>query len=257
MESYQVITLKSGQPLILYQENEKVYMYTVYSGRIRSYGIIFDDVSEQLHLFSSENQYACYISMNGKLKLYRFQDMRFVELLTFPGAGDKQTELKQIDFALFDDQGVLFYLIHNLNDSSNALYYISLNSINTSSFVFQGDYSLEKFVTVPWKNQLILFLYFGAKIKLLLLNEDKTVEDFTQSELMEKKTDVSLKEKEQLEILLKEKEKEINSQKKLLYEKDNKISSLESTQKHIENQYNELAEFAGQLQEELRKARYL
>lgn len=285
MESYQIITLKSGQPLILYQENEKVYMYTVFSGRIRSYGIVFDDVAEQLLLSSGSKQYAAYLSTNGKLKLYRLSDMRFVELLTFPGEGMKHTELKQLAFSVFDEKMLLFYLTHNLDDSSNALFYIDLDFINKSSFIFRGDYSLSRFSTVPLEDSLLLILNFGEKTKLLLLNKDRTVEAFEQSrhfdgkntgkteameqvkeKLKEREDEItSLKEtsKEReseitsLKETSKEREAEITSLKQKLYEKENEISSLESTQKHIANQYNELAEFAGQLQDELRKTRYL
>ncbi len=271
MESYQIITLKSGQPLILYQENEKVYMYTVFSGRIRSYGIVFDDVAEQLLLSSGSKQYAAYLSTNGKLKLYRLSDMRFVELLTFPGEGMKHTELKQLAFSVFDEKMLLFYLTHNLDDSSNALFYIDLDFINKSSFIFRGDYSLSRFSTVPLEDSLLLILNFGEKTKLLLLNKDRTVEAFEQSHYFDGKNTGKTKAMEQLKEKLKEREYEITSLKQTfkereaeitslkqkLYEKENEISSLESTQKHIANQYNELAEFAGQLQDELRKTRYL
>ena len=84
-------------------------------------------------------------------------------------------------------------------------------------------------------------------MKLLLLDSMKTSGNYNLLSEFEKNTQQSLEEKK----------KRIAELEVLLYEKNNHIAALESTQKHITEQYNELADFAGRLQEELRKARYL
>ena len=111
MENYQILTLNSGQPLILYQENEKVYMYTVYSGRIQSHGVIFDDLSDQLFLHPGEVNYVSYISTHGRLRLYQLKDMRFLELLSLSNDAGEHREFLQCRLHAFHSKIFLFYKI--------------------------------------------------------------------------------------------------------------------------------------------------
>ncbi len=62
---------------------------------------------------------------------------------------------------------------------------------------------------------------------------------------------------EELKSALSDKSSKLIEVQKQLYEKNNEIANLKSTQQHITEQYNELAEYAGKLQEELRKIRYM
>ena len=62
---------------------------------------------------------------------------------------------------------------------------------------------------------------------------------------------------EDLKKALSKKSNELITAQKLLSEKDSEINDLKATQDHISVQYNELAEYAGKLQDELRKIRYM
>lgn len=258
MENYQILTLNSGQPLILYQESEKVYMYTIYSGRIQSHGTVFDDVSGKIMLISKDSHYVCYISTQGRLRLYMLKDMRFVELLSLQGGTSEHREFFKSVLYPFQNRILLFYMIHNLEDSSNSLFYIDLDSLQKSSLVYQGNYSFTDFEVSTLHNHLIIninlkdnwdFLLLDANLELIPL--EKTNYYMTHTSSKYEKQIISLEES------LSDAQKKHSALEKELYAKNNEILSLKSTQKHIANQYNELAEFAGKLQEELRKVRYL
>lgn len=43
---YKILAFENGQPIILFLDSRKVYMYTANSGRIISKGLLFDDVKK-------------------------------------------------------------------------------------------------------------------------------------------------------------------------------------------------------------------
>ena len=49
---YKIMAFNNGQPIILFIESEKVYMYTANGGRIYQKGVIFDDVGKDFDVFT-------------------------------------------------------------------------------------------------------------------------------------------------------------------------------------------------------------
>jgi hypothetical protein len=240
MEKYEIVTLGSGQPLILYQENETVYMYTIYSGRIQSHGKVFDDVSGQIMLASGEKHYLAYLSTSQRLRLYRLKEMRFVELLSLQNADSKTDEFVKASLVPFQGKFLLFYITHHPENSSNALFFIDLDSLQKSSLLYQGNYSFADFQISPVHNQLLISLSTKEQNNFLFLDESLQPISAKQFSFASNKNDAQIARLE-----------------KELQQKEEEIRSLKNTQKHIADQYNELAEYSGQLQEELRKVRYL
>lgn len=303
MQEYYILTLNSGQPIILYKEADKVYMYTTLSGRIRSQGVVFDEVAGEICLLTTKHQYVSYISTNGQVKLFVLEDMRFVEIISLPLENLSHSEVTQISLNTFHGEAVLFYLMHNSEDSTNALFYVCENSINKSNLVSRENYSYEQFGICALENEMLICLYGKNKRKLFSMDSDKRIQKITGSDISTdklKKEIISLtdklnsqkknaedaentlsrreqeitnyktsietmkqemktkeKEIEAKENEIKTQEKEIQDSNRKIYELENEISGLKSTQQHITKQYNELADFAGELQEELRKVRYL
>ena len=74
---YKILAFKNGQPIILYIENEKVYMYTAARGKIIPKGLLFNDVGRDFDVFSCNKQYVYYISTDNKMKLAVLNRDRF------------------------------------------------------------------------------------------------------------------------------------------------------------------------------------
>lgn len=261
MQEYNILTLDSGQPIILYKEDDKVYMYTTLSGRIRSQGVVFDEVAGDICLLTTKHQYVSYLSTKGQVKLFVLEDMRFVEIISLPLENLSHSEVTQISLNAFHGEAVLFYLMHNSEDSTNALFYVCENSINKSNLVSRENYSYEQFGICALENETLICLYGKNERKLFSMNPDKRIQRITGSDISSDKlkaeiislTDKLDSQKKEVET----KETKIQDLNKKIYEMENEISGLKSTQKHITKQYNELADFAGELQEELRKVRYV
>ncbi len=252
MENYQILTLNSGQPLILYQENEKVYMYTVYSGRIQSHGVIFDDLSDQLFLHPGEVNYVSYISTHGRLRLYQLKDMRFLELLSLSNDAGEHREFLQCRLHAFHSKIFLFYSVHNPEDSSNSLFYISMDSLQKSSLLCQKNYSFQGFSIMNLPNGILIAVFSKEQTTYLEMDSNLQIHPFQNTVSAS-----STKAFQTLEKEFQKQKQQCESLQQELYQKNNEILTLKSTQKHITEQYNDLADFSGKLQEELRKVRYL
>ncbi|MCR5736484.1 MAG: hypothetical protein K6G64_02400 [Eubacterium sp.] len=252
MENYQILTLSSGQPLILYQENEKVYMYTVYSGRIQSHGIVFDDVSGKLSLQSGEVNYVSYISTHGRLRLYHLKDMRFLELLSLSNDAEEYREFLHCRLHSFQAKVFLFYSVHNPEDSSNALFYVSMDSLQKSALLYQGNYSFQGFSLMNLPNAMLIAVFSKEQTTYFEMDSSLQIRPFQNTVSPSSTIDSKTLEKE-----LQKQKQHCEALQQELYQKNNEILALKSTQKHITEQYNDLADFSGKLQEELRKVRYL
>ena len=180
------------------------------------------------------------------------KDFHFNELLSLPSNEYQSDHILQAELISYEDNGYLLYLVQKQSGlcSLNA---ISLSDLAKPVALYESDFIVHQFYIVPSNQGIILHLISEKNSRLLLLDSLKATGNFhilSESEQYYKQ----LAEKDQL---LEEKKKKLAALEVTLYEKNNRIASLESTQKHITEQYNELADFAGKLQEELRKARYL
>lgn len=206
---YYILTISTGQPLILYQENEKVYLYSVANGRISSKGLLFDDYEKDMIIL--DNKFIFYRTNNKQSKFFKIEGEHFVELFALP----LNTHVLK-----FKEDVFIFYEDHN------SLYCIKCSSYNKSSLILKG---------ISQYNVSILEDY-------ILLKIDDVFYKIT-SDVKVSKLELNLSKISELENKLQEKKKE--------------ISSLKATQKNITDQYNELASYAGKLQDELRKHRYI
>ena len=58
---YKILAFENGQPIILFLENQKVFMYTASGGRILSRGLLFNDVRKDFDVYSCKEKYIYYI----------------------------------------------------------------------------------------------------------------------------------------------------------------------------------------------------
>ncbi len=180
------------------------------------------------------------------------KDFHFNELLSLPSKECQNDHILQAKFITYEDTGYLLYLAQEQSGLCN-LHSIPLSDLAKTVVLYEGKPKEQQFDILPSDQGIFLQLISENNVKLLRINSLQTKGNFNILSEPEQYCK-QLVEKEQL---LEEKKKKLATMEVALYEKNNRIATLESTQKHITEQYNELADFAGKLQEELRKARYL
>ena len=251
---YKILAFKNGQPIILYIENEKVYMYTAARGKIIPKGLLFNDVGRDFDVFSCDKQYVYYISTDNKMKLAVLNRDRFTEFLSIPlGDSSHQMEIVNISPLMCQNELYIFYCNHNKSNNKYEIYYI-LSSCPEKSCLIKRNVSTNKGFDV-----------FKANEKIGIVLNDSYYYLSTEKKLVS--TNTSHKDKEKINTLteninylksvISEKSNCLIDVQNLLSEKENEIQNLEETQENIVKQYNELAEYAGKLQDELRKFRYM
>lgn len=205
---YQIISLTNGQPMILYQENESVFLYSISNGRISGKGILFEDYKSDLCIYNQK--FLAYKTLHDQYKFYKIIDERFIELFSLPDT----TQICTLNDDIF-----IFYIEHE------SLYCIKCSSFNKSSLILKKIHDY----------------YLSTQKDCILLS---TIDKFYLLT-----SDLKLSPLQCHDPKLKQLEKE-------LLEKNNEIQRLNKIQQSITEQYNELASYAGKLQDELRKYRY-
>ncbi len=206
---YYILTLLTGQPLIMYQEREKILLYSVANGRISYKGLLFDDYKSNMKILN--NKYIFYNTTDNQVKIFKIEGEHFIELFTLP-SNSKVIQCNEDIFVFYQHQ--------------NSLYCIKCSSFNKSILILKNPSkfsvsNLEDFILL--KNKETYYkMSADMKISELSFNSDK----------------------------IQELESIINKNKK-------EIAYLKATHKNITDQNNELASFVGQLQDELRKYRYV
>ena len=227
---YKILAFENGQPIILFLDSRKVYMYTANSGRIISKGLLFDDVKKDFDIYSCKEQYIYYISTDNRIKLAKLNRDRFTEFLSIPMEDKEQNvEIVNVSPLMCQNELYIFYCNHNHIDGKYEIYYILSSSPNKSCLIERNIDTNKGFDVFKADNKLGL-----------VLNDNYSLSQNI----------------EELKKTLSEKISQLIDTQRQLYEKNNEIITLKSTQKHITAQYNELAEYAGKLQDELRKIRY-
>lgn len=251
---YKILAFENGQPIILFLERQKVYMYTAKSGRIISKGLLFNDVGKDFDVFSCNEKYAYYISTDNKIKLAMLNRDRFTEFLTIPMEDKKHNiEIVNVSPLICQNELYIFYCNHNKNQNDYQIYYILSSSPNKSCLIERNISSNEGFDVFKANDNVGIVLnnnyYYLSKDKQLInINEN------CYNELSGTSFGQNI---EKLKTSLSEKSSKLIEMQKQLYEKNHEIENLKSAQEHITRQYNELSEYAGKLQEELRKIRYM
>lgn len=227
---YYILTLKNGQPIVLYHENDSVYMYSLSSGKIYNKGLLFTNVSSDFEVFGTDEYYVYYKSKDRSYKLYKLIDNRFSEIISL-NADSLATDIHPV----FCCNNVYLFFKQAYNeDSDNYLYCCSSCLPNNSTRLMQVRDNLHNILYFINNNSSQQMLY------LLLSYDDDSYELYT--------IDVELNA---TKIELTD-----SISQKIIELKDKEIAKLESTKEHITYQYNDLAGYATELQNELRKIRY-
>ncbi len=251
---YKILAFENGQPVILYHDRKNVYMYTASGGRILSRGVLFNDVKTGFEVFSGEKDYVYYISTDNRIKLASLNRDRFVEYLSIPMEDEENNcQIVNVSPLMCENELYIFYCNHNHSENNYEVYYIVSSTPNKSCLIERNISDIESFDVFSSNKKVYIVLddncYYLSSDKKLV-----TVKAQTHSE---PETDSLKSNIEKLKETLSDKSQKLMDMQKQLYDKNNEISNLKATQKHITEQYNELAEYAGKLQEELRKFRYM
>ena len=152
---YKILAFENGQPIILYIENEKVYMYTAARGKIIQKGLLFNDVGRDFDVFSCNKQYVYYISTDNKMKLAVLNRDRFTEFLSIPlGESSHQMEIVNISPLMCQNELYIFYCNHNKSNNKYEIYYI-LSSCPEKSCLIKRNVSTNKGFDVFKANEKI------------------------------------------------------------------------------------------------------
>lgn len=255
---YNILTFDNGQPFILYQEGKKIYMYTIARGRITAKGLLFNDVEDNLHVFQCTPAKIYYISTDNRLKIYSLSNQHFTEVISMPLKSDAFI-IRQLSPVLFNNILYVFFLNTSLKDDTTNLYYISCFGSNSSASVASMSGASGTSTSgvsgtfTPTGSVLLkenidpsdIICTFWANNKIFLSFENKTTTHFYYFDENKNLINVNSEPKSIIEATSIPDE-EINSE----------ISRLNDSLNELSAQYNELSEYAGTLQEELRKARY-
>lgn len=117
---YYIITLSTGQPIILYQERESVYLYTITNGKINTKKLLFNDYKEKMIVLN--NNYIFYHTINNQSKFFKISNNGIKKLFDLPN-NTKVLTLKEDVF--------IFYEINN------SLYCIKCSSFNKSTLLLK------------------------------------------------------------------------------------------------------------------------
>ena len=251
---YKILAFENGQPIILFLDSGKVYMYTASGGKIFSRGLLFNDVGKDFDVFSGKEKYIYYISTDKKIKLAVLNRDHFTEFLSIPMEDQKHNiEIVNVSPLMCQNELYIFYCNHNKEHGKYEIYYI-LSSFPNKSCLIKRNIDTNKGFDVFKANDTIGVV---LNSNYYYLNKDKQLIDIKNSADSQLEI-TSLEEKiEDLKSALSDKSDKLIEVQKQLCGKENEIGKLKATQKHITEQYNELAEYAGKLQEELRNIRYM
>lgn len=247
---YKILAFENRQPIILFLDSQNVYMYTARSGRIISKGLLFNDVKKDFDVFSCKEKYIYYISTDNKIKLAVLNRDRFTEFLSIP-MEDKEHNLEIVNVSplMCENELYIFYCNHNQGDGKYEIYYILSSSPNKSCLIERNIDTNKGFDVFKANDNIGLVLNSNH----YYLSKDKKLVNISSTSMLSKANDNI----EELKTMLSDKSNKLIEVQKQLYDKNNEIKTLKATQDHISKQYNELSEYAGKLQDELRKIRYM
>lgn len=249
---YKILAFDNGQPIILYQNKENVYMYTASSGHIYSKGVLFNDVKQDFDVYEGNKKYLYYISTDNRIKLASLNGNHFMEFLSIPMENkESNSYIVNVSPIMCENELYIFYCSHNLKKDNYEIYYLLCSSPQQTCLIKRDIEKSEDFdvFNSGQKTYIILkndFYYLSKNGKITTLNQNSSSDIKVLQENIH-----------QLKNALSNKSDKLIETQKLLYEKNNEIFHLQSTKKHIMEQYNELSEYAGKLQEELRSIKFM
>ena len=223
---YKITQLESGQPVIFYLENEKVTMYSINSGRIRNHGIIFTDVESDFEI-CSELKLVYYISLSNQAVISSMENLNIRE----------------------------DYIIEG-NPQSQATFSIRLSRFSTYAKDFtllKSDKIISHFNVFSYDSLIYLFVFYSSQdFDIYSINSDYSIVNLSSKQYNSSNPDSKSKMTKQHNEELEKLQAYFNQ---ILDDKDSEIENLKEIQTNITNQYNELSDYTGKLQDEVRKLR--
>ena len=249
---YKILAFENGQPIILYHNGEKVYMYTALKGHLHSEGVLFNDVKKDFEIYECDKKYLYYISTDDKIKLASLTGNKFTEFLSIPlNDNENGNTIVNVSPIMCENELYIFYCKHNINTDNYDIYYLICSSPRHTCLIKRNIENNGDFDVLSAKKKTYIILkndcyYLSKNGRITVLNNNAS-DDMRDSQ----------KNIEQLRKSLSEKSSRLIEAQKKLYEKNIEISNLKSAKNHLTAQYNELSESAGKLQDELRKIKFM
>lgn len=174
---YYILTLSTGQPVILYQENEKIYFYSIANGRINTKKLLFNDYKDSLIVLN--NKYIFYQTINNNSKLFKIANNNFNLLFTLP-ANARIFNFKKEIFILYQDH--------------DSLYCIKCSTYNKSSLILKGilQYDVGIMSDFLLLKTSDMFYTINSDIKVSKLEFNSTDISYLEKMLQKKERELSL-----------------------------------------------------------------
>lgn len=234
--SYYISTFNNGQPFILYLENEKANLYTIQGGKIYSKGIAFSDVAANFRLHETINANTCYVSYlstDNIVKIYSLKGNTFIPAINLPLSDNNSYEINHYKVIMLKNDLYIIYIKPN-QDNSASLFCTSTTAPSTHTKLLNNISELISFEIVSCIDYCII-LIDCHKIYVWKLNSNLTIK------LLEAHDN-------SLELSNK-------SLNKRIFQQQQEITRLNAIHEHTTAQYNDLTQYAKQLQNELRKTK--
>lgn len=229
---YNILTFENGQPLILYREKEKIYMYTISRGKVTSRGILFNNVGNDFKVYESTPYKISYISTDDNFKIYTLYHQHFIEEVSL-SLKNHNSIIKHFSSVLYNKELYIFYLSKNLADNKTQLYYIISSTPAKSNLLKEDMDSYDRLCAFLANDKIYLALDCQSTTQFYYFDsENNLVNIFPQKSFIIETTSVS--DGENLA----------------------ELHRLNDSLKELTSQYDELYEYTEKLQHELRMARY-
>lgn len=250
---YKITQLESGQPVIFYLEDAKVTMYSINSGRIRNYGIVFTDVASDFEI-CSELKLVYYISLSNQAVISSMENLNIREDYIIEGNPQSQaTENTNFKFVEFYNCLNIFYCSHNLKDSHFSIRLSRFSTYAKDFTLLKSDKIISHFNVFSYDSLIYLFVFYSSQdFDIYSINSDYSIVNLSSKQYNSSNPDSKSKMTKQYNEELEKLQTYFNQ---ILDDKNSEIENLKEIQTSITNQYNELADYTGKLQDEVRKLR--
>ncbi|MBR3646628.1 MAG: hypothetical protein IKN54_09420 [Lachnospiraceae bacterium] len=237
---YYILKYTSGQPFILFmdntnQKNPSFYLYWIQNGRIHSKGQVFSDYFSDFAVYECNDDltYISYISTDNHLKIFKTGNNKFNEI--------KNIDLDVLTAKITGYRIITTYdslILVYITDESNNHFNLYAEKITNESLSSTPSGILENIL-----NYKSMEVISGKSGHTIILNCDKTYIWELYNNLTVKACSV-YDSQSQVKIS--------NLQQRLHYV-EAELDNYKNVQANIKKQYDDLAEYAYKLQNELRK----
>lgn len=147
----------------------------------------------------------------------------------------------------------IFYCSHNLKDSHFSIRLSRFSTYAKDFTLLKSDKIISHFNVFSYDSLIYLFVFYSSQdFDIYSVNSDYSIVNLLSKQYNSSNPDSSSN-------LTKHTDKELEKLQayfnQILNDKDSEIENLKEIQTNITNQYNELADYTGKLQDEVRKLR--